>query len=193
MDKRDFSGIEVSAKELVVALEREGRRMALKTFDNTTQGHQAILGYLRRAGRTARVCLESTGVYGLDLALALARAGLEVVVANPRAVRHFATAMMQRSKNDRLDAAVLLEFALRMPFRAWVPPRPAVLQFHALSRRLEVLKERRAAQVTDTTRAPLLGDLRRSLRSLGRAIARLSVEAVKIIDHDPQLKLRFDC
>ena len=200
MDKRDFSGIEVAAKELIVSLEREGRRKALKTFDNDGKGHQAIIRHLRAAGRTVRVCMESTGVYGLDLALALARAGFEVMVANPRAVRHFATAMMQRSKNDRLDAAVLLEFALRMPFQAWVPPRPTVLQLHALARRIEALKDTQeaekcrwhSAEATETTPAALRRDLERSLRSLRRAIARLAVEAVKIIDQDPGLKLRFD-
>jgi transposase len=200
MEKRDFSGIEVGAQALVVSLEREGRRQALKTFDNTAQGHQAILRHLRRAGHTVRVCLESTGVYGLDLALALARAGLEVMVANPRAVRHFATALMQRSKNDRLDAVVLLEFALRMPFQAWVPPGQAALQLHALARRLEALKETQAAeksrwhaaQATETTPSALRRDLERSLRSLRRAIARLAREAVKIIAQDPGLKLRFD-
>jgi transposase len=200
MDKLDFSGIEVGAQELVVSLQREDRRSALKTFENNPQGHQAIIRHLRREGRRVRVCMESTGVYGLDLALALARAGIEVMVANPRAVRHFATAMMQRSKNDRLDAVVLLEFALRMPFQAWVPPRPAVLQLHALSRRLEALKDTQAAEhsrqhaadATDTTPAALRRDLQRSLRSLRRAIARLSTAAVKIIDQDPDLKLRFD-
>ncbi len=35
---------------------------------------------------------------------------LPVMVANPRAVRHFAQALLQRSKNDRLDALVLREF-----------------------------------------------------------------------------------
>lgn len=200
MDKRDFSGIEVGAKELVVSLEREGQRKALKTFANEAQGHQAIIRHLGHAGRSVRVCMESTGVYGLDLALALHRAGIEVMVANPRAVRHFATAMMQRSKNDRLDAVVLLEFAIRMPFRAWVPPRPAALQLQALARRLEALKDTQAAEqnrlhaadATDTTPPALRRDLERSLRSLRRAIARLSSEAVKIIDQDPGLKLRFD-
>ncbi len=200
MNKRDFSGIEVGAKELVVSLEREGRRMALKSFDNSAQGHQTIIRHLRRPGRSVRVCLESTGVYGLDLALALTRAGFEVRVANPRAVRHFATALMQRSKNDRLDAVVLLEFALRMPFQAWVPPRPAALRLHALARRLEALKGMQAAEksrlhvadATDTTPPALRRDLERSLRSLRRAIARLSAEAVKLIDQDPGLKLRFD-
>src|SRR5438093_857760 len=122
MDKLDFSGIKVSAEELVVALQREGKRRDLKTFPNTAAGHQAVIRHLSCPGRTVRVVLESTGLYGLDLALALQRAQLEVMVANPRAVRHFAQALMQRSKNDRLDAWVLLEFAARMPFQAWQPP-----------------------------------------------------------------------
>ena len=40
------------------------------------------------------------------------------MMANPRAVRNFARATMQRSKNDQLDALVLLEFAARMEFQA---------------------------------------------------------------------------
>ena len=200
MDKLDFSGVEVGAEELVVSLERGGQRKALKTFANQPPGHQAIVRHLRCPGRNVRVCLESTGVYGLDLALALARAGFQVMVANPRAVRHFATALMLRSKNDRLDALVLLEFAMRMPFQAWVPPRPAALQLHAVGRRLEALTQMQAAeksrwhaaQATDTTPPALRRDLERSLRSIRRALVRLSGEAVKIIERDPALKLRFD-
>jgi transposase len=200
MDKLDFAGIEVSKEELVVVFQREGQRQALKTFANTPAGHQALIRHLSHPGRSVRVCLESTGLYGLDMALALHRAGVEVMVANPRAVRHFATALMRRSKNDRLDAVVLLEFVVRMPFRAWAPPRPAALQLHALARRLEALTEMQtaekgrleAAQATNTLLPALRRDLERSLRSLRRALARLSAEAVKIIERDPDLKLRFD-
>jgi hypothetical protein len=83
MDKLDFSGIEVSAEELVVALQREGKRKDLKTFLNSAAGHQALIRHLSCPGRMVRAVLESTGLYGLDLALALQRAGLEVMVANP--------------------------------------------------------------------------------------------------------------
>jgi transposase len=200
MDNLDFSGIEVSAEELVVALERKGKRKALKTFANTPVGHLAISRYLSAPGRTVRACLESTGLYGLDLALALHRAGIEVMVANPRAVRHFATALMQRSKNDHLDAVMLLEFAARMPFQAWQPPAQSALQLHAVARRLQALTSMQAAEMsrldavraTDTTPPAVRRDLERSLRSQRRALARLSGEALKIIEQEPRLKLRFD-
>src|SRR5271170_2554663 len=125
MDKFDPCGMEVSAQELVVALSRDGRAERLRSFPNTAEGHAAICRYLTGGSQRVRVVLESTGLYGLDLACALQReARIEVMVANPRAVRHFASALMQRSKNDRLDAEVLREFAARMPFQAWVAPSP---------------------------------------------------------------------
>lgn len=200
MDKLDFSGIEVSAEELVVALQREGKRKDLKTFPNTAAGHQALIRHLSCPGRTVRAVLESTGLYGLDLALALRRAGIEVMVANPRAVRHFAQALMQRSKNDRLDAWVLLEFAARMPFQPWQPPSTPALHLHALARRLQALTEMQVAEkcrleatrATETTPPVLRRDLERSLRAQRRALARLSGEALKIIRQDPWLNLRLE-
>ena len=43
----------------------------------------------------------STGLYGLDLAFCVDRTGVALMVANSRAVRHLAQAMMKRSKTDR--------------------------------------------------------------------------------------------
>lgn len=200
MDKTDFCGIEVSADQLLVAVRRDAQRQPLRGFANTAEDHQAILRHLRRPGRVVRVCLESTGVYGSDLALALSREpGIEVMVANPRAVRHFATALMRRSKTDPLDAEVLLEFAQRMPFQPWHPPSPQAMALHALARRLTDLTQlqtaeknrRHAAQVSATTPAVVRRDVERSLRGLQRALARLTREAVKVIAQDPDLHLRF--
>src|SRR5205807_8354057 len=137
MDKFVACGMEVSAKELLVAVEGERR---MHCFANTAAGHQALLRALTRKGRRVRVVLEATGMYGLDVALALSgEEGIELMVANPRAVRHFAQAMMQRSKNDRLDAAVLREFAARMTFQHCARPGENSLVVLADLRRLEVV------------------------------------------------------
>jgi len=200
MNKTDYGGIEVSAEKLLVALERDGARQPQREFTNTPSDHAVLCRYLLRAGRTVRVCLESTGVYGLDLALALSgHPGLQVRGANPRAVRHFATALMPRSKTDPLDAEVLREFAQRMPFQPWRAPSPAALALQALARRLAALTELQkqeknrvhAARVSETTPAAVLRDLQRSLRSQCRALARLTREALQLIAQDPELQLRF--
>jgi transposase len=200
MDKFDACGIEVSAKELVVALSRDGRAERLRSFPNTAEGHDAIVRFLANGSRRVRVALESTGLYGLDLAYALHRqTHIEVMVANPRAVRHFASALMQRSKNDRLDAVVLREFAARMPFQAWIAPSPHCFALCAVSRRLETLTEQSTAEKNRLHAASLSvaipsvvrRDLQRSVRSIQRAIARLTQEAQHIVQADPLLNSSY--
>src|SRR5262245_54973951 len=123
MEKIGWAGIDVSAAQVVVAIEDaqgRGRRMEVA---NDAAGHRALLATLRRAGTTVRVCLEATGIYHFDLAVALHGARhVQVMVANPRSTKDFARAAMRRSKTDHVDAAVLLEFVKRMPFRRWTPP-----------------------------------------------------------------------
>ena len=200
MSNLDSCGIEVSAKELVVSLRRQEELEPLRKFTNTPEGHAILLCHLRRADRGVSVCLEASGLYGLDLALALsAQPGLEVMVANPRAVRHFATALMQRSKNDQIDAGVLEQFAARMPFKPWTRPAPAALALHALARRLTELVEmqtaeknrQHAAELSPAIPAAIRRDLARSLRAQQRAIERLTREARKVIAQVPDLAERF--
>ena len=200
MSNLDTCGIEVSAKERVVARRQEERLEPLRSFANTAEGHQALIRYLRRAGRVVRVCLESTGLYGLDLALALsAQEGLEVRVANPRAVRHFATALMKRSKNDQIDAGVLEQFAARLPFQPWQRPSVAAFTLQALARHLGELVEmqaaeknrQHAAELSQAIPAAIRRDLARSLRAQARAIQRLTKEARKLIAQEPELTERF--
>ena len=111
------------------------REEAVRRFANTPAGHKALLGYLLgRRGETMRVCLEASGNYSLDVALALAgQKEIELEVINPKAARHFAQALEQRSKNDPVDSAVLLEYAARMPLRglaAAAGAGPAVARHH---------------------------------------------------------------
>jgi transposase len=64
-----------------------------------------------RAQPPTLIVLEATGGLEVPLAAALGTVGLAVVVVNPRQVRHFAQAIGQLAKTDRLDAALLARFA----------------------------------------------------------------------------------
>jgi len=46
------------------------------------------------------MCLEASGVYHLDLALALADAGVRLMTLNPKAVHNFAIVLLRNSKTD---------------------------------------------------------------------------------------------
>jgi transposase len=200
MDKMEACGIEVSAQELVVALTGKQGEAVLHRFANTAAGHGQLLRALTRGGKRVRACLEATGVYGLDVALLLsAQQGLEVMVANPRAVRHFARAMMQRSKNDQLDAVVLWEFAGRMPFTAWARPEKNTLALWALARRLEALTKQctaeknrqHAAGVSQAIPECVRRSIARTLRFLQREIKQLRAEALQCIAADARLQRRY--
>lgn len=200
MDKTEACGIEVSARELVVALGDQRGGTRLRRFGNSTVGQRALLKVLKRLGRV-RVVLEATGLYGLDVALALsAEEGVELMVANPRAVRNFARAMMQRSKNDQLDAVVLQEFAARMPFKAWARPARNTLALWAMARRLEVLTAQRvaernrqhAARLSHAIPAVVRREIAHSVRTVGKAILRLRRAALGCIRADEQLLRRYE-
>jgi transposase len=198
MDKQAVAGVEVSAEVLVLALDNGQMRSA--EFPNTAAGHQQMLRWLRQQAAEVRVCMESTGLYGLDAALLLHRqAGIEIMVANPRSVRHFGCAMMERSKTDPIDARLLAEYARRMPFQAWQPPSLHGRQLCALSRAIHQLTEMNAMQknrlhaasVTDTTPRIVIRELERSLAQQQRSIQRLTREALQLIASDAALEKRF--
>ncbi len=200
MDKSAECGLEVAAKELLAVLRRQGKCEAERRFPNTPAGHQELKRYIKRAVARVRICLESTGLYGLDVALYLqADRRLEVMVANPRAVRDFAKALLERSKSDPLDAWVLAEYAARMPFRPWQPPSAAALALTALARRMHALTETatreknrlHALAATDTTLKILVRELQRSLQWIAGSQARLMRQARKIIAADALLQRRF--
>jgi len=195
----DPCGIEVSARTLVVERRRPGQPDAVREFANTAAGHQALLRWLESAGRAVRVCLEATGLYGLDLALTLEAAGVALMVANPRAVRHFAQALMRRSKTDRLDAAVLTEYAARLPFQPWRPPSASALKLLAVARRLEALTDIMAAEknrlhaasLSEALPAIIRRDIQRSIQTQQRAVQRLTRAAQEFIAADPSLAERY--
>jgi len=192
-------GIEVSHRTLVVALRAHDHDEPLREFPNTPEGHQGVLRFLERSVRPVRVALESTGLYGLDLALALHQAGVAVMVANPRAVRHFAHALLERSKNDQLDAAVLREFAARLPFQPWRPPSASALKLLAVARRLEALTDMMAAEknrlhaasLSEALPAIIRRDIQRSIQTQQRAVQRLTRAAQEFIAADPSLAERY--
>lgn len=90
------------------------------------------------------IVLEATGGYERLVTARLAEAGLPVAVVNPRQVRDFAKATGRLAKTDRLDAAVLAQFAEA------VHPAPRPLP-DATSQHLVALLERRSQLVAMLT------------------------------------------
>ena len=171
------------------------------SFANDGAGHRKLIGVLTRRGSPARVCVEASGIYHLELALALvAHDRIERMVANPRATKDFARVRLQHSKTDHTDAVSILEFVRRMPFDAWSPPAPAILYLRALSRRISALLVSRAQeknrlhvedQVHHRTDA-IRQSIERHIEAINAEIEALTEAAMATLEALPLLKRRFD-
>jgi transposase len=196
----ESAGIDVGAQELVVTLSREGELLR-RVFPNAPSGHQAICRWLAEGGRITRVCVEATGSYGLDLALVLSRSNqIQIMVANPRAVRRFAEALMERNKTDLIDADVLEQFAARMPFQLWAPPSARALELRAISRRIASLRtvcaaeknRRHAAGLTQYTPESVHHSIDQLIETLQLEIKDLLKHAIALVQSNLTLKSRYE-
>lgn len=190
-------GIDVSAATLEVSRGAPDEAVVAHQYPNTVAGHRDVARWITQGGRPARVVLEATGLYSLDVALVLERTrGVEVMVVNPRASKEFAGAWGQRARTDGTAATGLREYAARMPFTAWRPPSEAALGLRAVMRRVVALIEYRVQErnrlhaVTATAALPavLRTDLRQHIAALGRQIVRLEREARALVEPVPALR-----
>ena len=118
-----FAGIDVGADELVLAVRKNGKPFDPQKFTNTPADRARLVKKLAKLPGIT-VCLEATGGYHFDLAIALHDAGVPVMVINPKASHNFAKVLMKNSKTDAVDANTLAEYAVRMDFVAWGPAQP---------------------------------------------------------------------
>lgn len=188
-------GIDVSAKTLTVARRREGEDKE-QEFANDAVGHRELLKWV---GKGAKVCVEATGVYHLQLALMLRAAGVEVMVVNPRVAKDFARALANRSKTDRVDARTLLEYVERMEFTAWQAPSRAVLELRELGRRLSELvrtaveeKNRLHAKRVSGISKTVVADVKEHVAQLEKRITTIERAAVAVTESDPDLGEQFE-
>lgn len=142
-------GIDVGKDRLELALLEADERCHTKSVRNDASGHAALLRWLGRftdasSGRTAvHACLEASGGYEDEAAVALHAAGLTVSVVNPRRITGYAASQLRRSKTDAADAQLLARFCQRERPESWEPPSEEARELRRLTRALDALKQDR--------------------------------------------------
>jgi transposase len=193
-------GVDVDSEELVCAMERAGQRVPVATFANTAAGHKKFIRWVTKGGRSARVCLEATGIYSLEFALALHHAkSVEVMVVNPRAIKDFGRACMQRAKTDAVDAGVILQFLERMPFTSWQPPAPEILELQAINRRIDQLhteltrekNRRHASEFAGASADAIAHDIEVNMHHLERRLERMQQRGLQLVHDAPTLAAKL--
>lgn len=187
-----LAGLDISKKHVDIACTR-GKNIKHRRFANRPAGRKKLIEWLTHRTEHARVVLEATGIYHLDLALDLAETpGVEVMVLNPRQLRHFGEATQRRAKTDPLDARLALEYVRHMDFVAWTPPSSSRLALRVLSRRIDDLSRQRSAEMCrhealkNSRISPriVVEDVEDHIQHLQQRIERLRAAAHDLIDRD---------
>jgi Transposase len=158
----------------------------LQTLGNNPQGIQALLTQLK-ALPGCLVVVEATGRYERRLVAELVNAGHRVAVVNPRHVRHFARALGQLAKTDRIDAHVLALFGQRMQPRETEPTSEKQQELQQLVvRRRQVISLRTAEsnRLEQTTSKLAVKGIRKLLALLDKQLAELDAQIAKLVQSD---------
>src|SRR5712691_7046937 len=133
------AGIDTGKRKLDAAL-GEGRER--RQVDNSPAGHSSLSGWLRRH-RVKRVGIEASGGYEAPVVAELRRAGFVVILFQPAQVRAYARFVLQRAKNDRIDAELIARRTAAAE-RVYAPPDPRLAP---LAEHLAMLGQRRQAGI----------------------------------------------
>jgi transposase len=130
LNKPVYIGVDVASGHLDIAWYEAAQ---VQRIGNDTA---SILNWLRSVAPGAVLALESTGRYHQSLAGLAHAHGLKVYVLNPRDVKHYARAVGQRGKTDRLDAQLLARYIAHehAQLHAWQPPGAEVHRLDQLLR-----------------------------------------------------------
>lgn len=189
-------GIDVSKKSLDLALLLPDGRLHTKSVRNDPSGLEALTRWLDRLGvKALHACLEATG--GLEEAAALHIQGLghRVSVVNPRRIKAYAEAQLQRNKTDRADAALIARFCQREQPAPWQPPSAEQRTLRDLTRGLEALKAQRKqlrSRHDDNDSPPVRQALKAVLSTLDEQIQVLEGQIETHVAAHPKSKQQAD-
>lgn len=140
-------GIDVAKAKLDCALRLPDGKLRSKVVENNSKGFEVLGEWLEKHGATTvHVCMEATGVYWEAVAEHLANQGMAVSVVNPAQIKAFGASKMVRTKTDKVDAKLIVEFCLERRPDPWQAPTPGEQALRAMVLRLDALQAMRTQE-----------------------------------------------
>jgi transposase len=188
-------GLDLAKLKFNACLLREGGKLRHRVFPNNPDGFTQLSGWLSQQGvERVHACMEATGTYGDSLAAYLHEAGHTVSRVNPAAIKAYAQSRLSRTKNDRVDAALIAGFCAERRPPAWQPPAAELRELQALVRRLESLVEMRTMEENRLSSGVTVAAVRESveehLTHLSEQISKTEALIRSHIDSHPGLRRR---
>ena len=144
-------GLDLAKLKFNACLVRDGGKLRHKVFPNTAEGFAQLSEWMAKQGaERVHACMEATGTYGDALAAHLHEAGHAVSRVNPAAVKAYAQSHLSRTKNDRVDAALIAGYCAerRLPRGS----RPRASRARSTTRRRRSWRARRCSPSSRSAR-----------------------------------------
>ena len=153
-----YLGIDVSKLTIDCCLIADGQNHQ-KKFQNNERGFEQLTKWLQshKVSDNLHCVCEATGTYYEELAEYL-YSRYTITVENPRKIKGYAIAELQRSKTDTQDAKLIAQYCQdrKHKLKAWQPPAKEQKQLQEIARYLDYLKQQRATEKSQTTRSTRL-------------------------------------
>lgn len=191
MSDETVVGIDVSKAQLDVAVRPSGEAWRV---ENEPASLKRLAERLKELAPRL-VVMEATGGLEIPIAAVLGRAGLPVVIVNPRQVREFARATGRLAKNDKIDAMILALFGERV--RPEIRPLPDDLAqaFDALlarRRQLVLMLAEEKTRLQQARSREVRSGIQRHIRWLEREIHDVERGLTDSVHRSPLWKAKDD-
>ena len=177
-------GVDVAKDAVVVAC-------AAQSFpaNSVTNQHAPLLAWLKSLPAGSRIGLESTGGYHELLADLAQAQGYTVFLLNPLDTRHYAKAMGNRAKTDRVDAELIARLIAQehTRLRAYIPPTANQRKLdHLIRRRAKIVRIKSTLKLTMLNLGGFAAELKAVLLKLDALIARIDAAMSATAARSPQ-------
>ena len=160
---------------------------------NTRAGINGLIRRVKALGSPAFLCCEATGGYETRLVETAAAEGVAIARVNPARVRHHARAAGLNAKNDRLDAALLADFARVHNPPVHTPCTPAQICLRALLERrsqLVLMRTQESNRLGMQSDAFVNRAIAKNIKSIERQIKQVEARIKEIEARDPDFEAR---
>jgi len=195
-----YIGIDVSKDKLDIAITQDGRQIiSTAIFENTVTGHKKLFLWAKKYSKgfsQIHFCIEATGIYHEEIAEYLQEQSKTIVsIINPFKSKSFGNSKLLRTKNDKVDAALLACYcAISRPEKT-IKTKEEVKKLRSLVRFLNTQISARAKEKTrlhsckDNNVADVL---KGTIQFLSQSIARIEKIIKNHIKKYPQLKHQLE-
>lgn len=183
-----YYAIDVSKERLQLGSQVQ----SLKSFANTTRGHQSLIEFLQKRDVTA-IALEATGIYSLAISDALASHGFETFLVQPARMKAFARSQGVWAKSDPIDAQLIAGFlaASHAKLRPYEPTSKEMRRLRDLiSRRDQIVDDRKRekTRLEACVSAEISRRINKSIRALDKEIKDLDGKIDDLIKSNETLQ-----